>query len=353
MKAQEAMPAWEMPEDPISERAAELFANRRFGPWTDEDEAALDAWLAESALNRVAWLRVRTVATCADEIGALHDFRANASRHHRDEESGAFRGIRKFVFPAALAASLALLAAGGIPLARYLMRPVEHTYSTDVGGQTLLKFADGTQIELNTSTTVRYRMTTAERTVWLERGEAWFHVAHDAANPFSVIIGNHRVTDLGTEFLIRRNPAQVPGQVEVAVLSGRASLSTEGVPSEASLKAGDDAIATQSSLSITRKTAQELADELAWQRGVLVFRNARLADVVGEFNRYNTTKLVIGDPSIGDLRLSAELQSNDYIAFLNLAEMRLNLRAEREGQDIVISRAAGKSKKAARNKRGL
>ena len=46
------------------------------------------------------------------------------------------------------------------------------------------------------------------------------------------------------------------------------------------LKPGDDALATPVSLTVTRKTPQELANALAWRRGMLVFRNTRLADVV-------------------------------------------------------------------------
>lgn len=349
MKLHNMAGAWDDADDEISEIAAALFAKRRFGDWTDDDEFHLEAWLNAAALHRVAWLRVSAIAACTDDLSVMHDFRTRTPGAERTDRNGAFPIVRRFIVPVAIAASVALITAIGIPLVQYLMRPVDHTYSTDVGGQTLLKFSDGTQIELNTNTTVRYRMTTVERTVWLENGEAWFHVAHNAANPFSVIVGRHRVTDIGTEFLVRRNERDT----EVAVLSGRASLSTDGAQSEATLKSGDDAVATQTSLSITRRTPQELADELAWQRGVLVFRNARLADVVTEFNRYNTTKLVIADPKIADMRFSAELRTDDFQAFLKLAELRLNLRADRVGSEIIISHSVEKSKKAAHAKRSI
>ena len=44
----------------------------------------------------------------------------------------------------------------------------------------LVSFADGTRIELNTDTVLRARMTTSERTVWLDQGEAYFQVKHDS-----------------------------------------------------------------------------------------------------------------------------------------------------------------------------
>jgi transmembrane sensor len=320
---------WEEEEDAVSERAADFFARRRCGDWSDTDQAELDAWLAESVLHEAAYLRVEGIAARADQLAA---FRALKLRRAAAVGNGRFRH-RWFALPLLAAASVALAAMFGGRFAASLMQPPDRSFSTDVGGRTFLSFSDHTQIELNTDTVLRFRMTTAERTVWLEKGEAWFHVAHDAAHPFAVIAGRHRITDLGTEFFVRRGS----DGVEVALLNGRAALSTEGAQT-ATLTPGDDAVATPSSVSVARKTQQELADELAWRRGMLVFRKTKLADVVREFNRYNTTRLVISDPSIADEPFTADLKTDDFGAFLNLAQTVLNLRAVREGNDILISR---------------
>jgi transmembrane sensor len=319
---------WEE-DDAVSQRAADFFERRRFGGWSGTDQAEFDAWLAESILHEVAYLRVEGIAAHTDELAALH-----LRKFGRDAPGGNGEfPYRQFVLPLLAAASLALFAALGIPFVNSLMQSPDRIFSTDVGGRTLVKFADGTDIELNTDTAMRFRMTGEERTVWLEKGEAWFHVSHNAANPFNVIVGKHRVTDLGTEFAIRRDA----DDVEVALTSGRAMLNTEGTPATV-LTPGDDAVATPVSVSVTRKTPQQLADALAWRRGVLVFRNTRLADAVQEFNRYNQTKLVITDPSIAGVKFSAETKTNDYDGFLRLAQAVLNLRVDRVGNEIFISR---------------
>jgi transmembrane sensor len=331
--------------DAISERAGEFFERRRFGEWSDADQAELNAWLAESTLHRIAYLRLEGIAADTGRLVALRPFGSGRSA------PGGFGAIlrRGFIVPLLAAASIALAALWGDPFIASLLQPPDRVDSTDVGGRTLLSFADHTQIELNTNTAVRLRMTTAERTIWLEKGEAWFHVAHDAAHPFTVIVGKHRVTDLGTEFLIRRDTVAV----DVTLLNGRAALSTEGLQT-ATLGSGEEAIATPTALSVTRKTPQELADELAWRRGVLVFRHTRLADVVREFNRYNAVKLVIADPSIADLKIVANVKTDDYESFLQLAEDVFKLRVDREGSVILISREQrGETKKAAHLKRSL
>ncbi len=320
--------SWDL-HDANSERAAEFFERQRCGEWDDKDQAVLDAWLAESTLHHVAWLRVQGIAARADRLAALNALELKQA----GQSGGAKFPYRRFAFPLLAAASIALITPFAIPFVNSLLEPPVRSFSTDIGGRTLLRFVDGTEFELNTDTTVRYRMTNRERMVWLDKGEAWFHVSHNPANPFVLIAGKHQVTDLGTEFLVRRTP----GRMEVALLNGRASLSTDGTQT-AMLRPGDDAIASSLSVMVTRKAPQDLADELAWRRGVLVFRSTRLADVVREVNRYNTTKLVIADPSIENLKFTGEIATGDFEDFLSLAQTALNLHVDRRGNDILISR---------------
>jgi transmembrane sensor len=321
----------------IEVRAADFLQRRRLLRWTDADRAELDAWLDEATSHRVAYLRLEESEALIERVSDLRPVdldRLTAKRH------------RGFILPfLAIAASLGLIAMLGLAAERYFLQPVDRTYATEVGGRALLRFADRTQIELNTDTVVRYRMTTQERTVWLDKGEAWFRVSHDAKNPFTVIVGNHRVTDLGTEFLVRSDP----GRLEVALLKGRAQLSTVGDrPQFATLVSGDEAVATPVSLSFARKTPQQLADELAWQRGVLVFRQTRLADAVNEVNRYSRIKLVIDDPAVAGTTIGGEFDSNSLDGFLQAMQTVLRLRVVREGNEILISRVAEKTKRAAR-----
>ena len=331
-------------DDPVALRAAEFFERRRFGAWSLFDQAELDAWLAQSLWHRAAYLRVEGIAARAQELAALRPLEPGLVG------PGRVRTIKvlRYAVPLLAAASIVLAAALALPVLEHWLQPPDRVYSTDVGGRTLLSFADRTQIELNTDTVARLRMTTRERTVWLEKGEAWFHVAHNAARPFTVIVGKHRVTDIGTEFVVRRGGEGL----EVALLNGRAMLTTEGAPG-ASLKPGDDAMANAASLSIVRKTPQELADALSWRRGVLVFRGTPLAEVVRQFNRYNTTKLVIADPTIASEPFSADLRTDDFDSFLRLAQAALNLRSVRVGNEILISREPGTATaKAGHIKRG-
>src|ERR1700724_1682824 len=76
------------------------------------------------------------------------------------------------------------------------------TYTTGIGEQRIVRLDDGTRLSLNSGTRVRIAYDDSERRVELESGEAYFEVAHNPARPFIVTAANHRVTALGTVFVV-------------------------------------------------------------------------------------------------------------------------------------------------------
>lgn len=322
--------------DALEARAADFLQRKRFWDWGEQDQAELDAWLAESLAHRVAYLRLEAGASSIERLVALRPPRLPL---RVTEARSSPRIPRTFL---ATAASL-VLSLVGVVAWRYLDQPADRTFATEVGGRATLKFADGTVMELNTDTAVRYRITTGERIVWLDHGEAYFTVAHDAARPFTVNVAGRQITDLGTEFLVHDES----DNLELALLKGRAQLSASGSNTRATvLSPGEVAMATPASLTVSKKTPQQLSDELAWKRGVLVFRNTTLAEAAREFNRYNTTKLVVSDPEVARLKIGGEFKINNVDDFLRLAQAVLGVSVDRSGSEIRIAREKSASKPA-------
>jgi transmembrane sensor len=249
-------------------------------------------------------------------------------------------GVRRWNFRSlfgSFAAALIVAAGVGIAGSLYLLRPVEKIYSTTLGGHQTVMLADGSKIELNTDTTLRTIISGRRRMVWLDRGEAFFQIAHSTEHPFAVVVGDHRVTVLGTKFLVRRDTSHL----EVAVVEGRVRFDpSDGQPSPQSalLESGDVVVAPASATLVVRKTAQELTEELGWRRGVLVFDNTPLAEVAVEFNRYNHEQLIVADPSAQRMKIDGTFHANDVVAFTRLAQTVLGLHVENRGDQAVISR---------------
>ncbi len=166
-------------------------------------------------------------------------------------------------------------------------RPKESAYTTPIGGHEIVSLADGSQIELNTDTVVRTDVSPDHRFASIEKGEAYFQIAHDAKHPFVVAAGNRRITVLGTKFFVR----QSADRLEVGLIDGRIwfdANNRELQPQAMLLAPGDIAIATPTSVFLKRASEQQLTSELGWRKGVLIFDNTALASAAAEFNRYNT-----------------------------------------------------------------
>lgn len=292
------------------------------------DQVALDAWFAEALEHRVAYWRLKAAWNRADRLVALRGAASNATPNR----------VTTFLpLMLRIAAAFAVFAVAGVFGISQLPRPRERIYTTPIGGREIVRFADGSQVELNTDTVLRARITTDQRVIWLEKGEAYFKVKHDSLHPLIVMAGTHRVTDLGTQFLVRRDPSRL----EVAVVEGRVwfdAPDSKSAQSSLPLSRGQVAVASVHDVSVTRKSMLELSNELGWRRGVLVFRDITLRDAAAEFNRYNREKLAIADPATGYIKIGGIFQATNVGAFIEVAEDVLGLRVEKRGSQFVISR---------------
>jgi len=304
-----------------------VIARRAGEAWNADDQARLDSWLDQSTAHRVAFWRADQAWNRTFRVAALKGAPPAFSSRNL---AGMFP-----VMALRVAASLVVIAGLGAAGA-YLMRGPEYaTYRTPIGGRETLRLSDGSQIELNTNTVLRFSRRAGQREVILDRGEAYFQVKHDAAHPFVVLADGRRITDIGTKFLVRGES----GRLEVALLEGRVLLSApHGIDApSADLTAGTVAIATASDTSITKRPLQSLRDALSWRDGMLVFHHTTLAAACAEFNRYNSTRLIAG-PEAATLTIDGTFRANDVEAFTETAEDVLRLHATREDGKTILSR---------------
>lgn len=313
----------------IHARAVEWLLERRDNEdWSADDQAKLDAWLAQSPAHLLAYWRAEDGWKRTELLAAVRPLK---------REPGP-EAARKFAWQklVQMAAAVAIVAAGSVAGYLRIWGAHERIFSTPIGGYEAIALSDGSRIELNTNTVLRTRMDGKQRTITLDKGEAFFEVKHDATHPFVVVVGDHRVTDLGTKFTVRRETSGM----EVTLLEGRVRLGkADGKSQLALLEPGDRAVATAESLSVTKRPARDLETDLSWRRGVLIFRHTALAEAAAELNRYNHTKIVIGDAQAARLTMTGAFPANDIAAFTVTAHEVFGLRVDNRGDEIVITRA--------------
>lgn len=312
------------------QRAAEWLMRREEPEWSPADDAALKNWLEQSFAHKAAFWRLDHGWRQADRIGALG---LEAPETLRSPF------WKKHWLPLATAASLAgVLVMSGLEFERPVPAPAAPAvpFSTRVGGRRTIPLVDGSRVELNTATVVRASVDDKHRDVWLDRGEAYFEVAHLPGHPFVVHAGNRTVTVLGTKFSVRRDG----DKVTVSVIEGRVRIDDADQPNEvptAIITAGDVAVSQGSSTLLSEQSQERVAEDLAWRDGILNFEHTSLADAAAEFNRYNSKQIVIEDGETGQIRIGGTFQASNVDAFVRLLHDAYGLRIETTSNQIKLS----------------
>lgn len=312
----------------INVRATEFLERREFDTWSEQDQAELDAWLSQSKAHCAAFWRLEAAWERTHRLAALKPERVAIGRS-AERTQNAPPWLR-------MAAGAAAIGIVGVIAGLAMMWPRDAVYETPVGGRERVTLADGSQIELNTDTVLRARITAQSRSATLVRGEAYFRIRHDADHPFVVTAGARRITDLGTTFTVRNDA----GEVRVALFEGKARFESaeDAQGKHIMLTPGDQVIATAEHVELSHDKPQVLATDLGWRRGVVIFKRTTLAEVAAEFNRYNEIKLVIADPQTARLTVGGTFPANNVELFGRMASAILGLNVSRRGKDIVIAR---------------
>jgi len=310
-----------MSREQIEADAARWLLRQEEPGWSEADQQALDVWVDASAAHKAAYWRLEHGWRKADRLAA-----------RPAEMPKSRRPLARFWQPGVLAASL--LAAVAVTGWFVVDGAPRRTYTTEVGGHETVPLPDGTRLELNTDTRLRSEVTDTSRQVWLERGEAYFEVAHDPSRPFVIYAGQRKVTVLGTKFSVRREG----DQVQVSVVEGKVrvdDLDTAG-PAPAILTPGHVAVAKGTETLVAPKTVAKVESELSWRHGVLTFDQYTVARAAAEFNRYNRRKIVVTDAAAGSIRIGGTFRSENIDGFVELLEEGYGLKIESGADEVKI-----------------
>lgn len=221
------------------------------------------------------------------------------------------------------AASLATLFAAALLL---WVKELPNRYRTGLGEQRSVVLDDGSIVNLNTSSQIEVDYGEQRRLIRLVSGEALFNVAHDAARPFDVAVGDIIVRAVGTQFNVdlradRTTVTVVEGTVRVSRTSDGAP--TESPGSSVRLEGSfDELVVAAQRIVVTHagvgppESVRNIAPVTAWTQRQLVFENRPLSEVAAEFNRYNRRPILIESAALRRQQVTGVFQANDSASFL-------------------------------------
>jgi transmembrane sensor len=194
-----------------------------------------------------------------------------------------------------LAASILLILGGtGWFALRYARN---RAFDTAVGQQQREILSDGSHLDLAPDSRVSVRFTLTRRDVRLERGQAYFAVAHSAMRPFIVHADGLTVTAMGTAFDVRTGES---GAV-VTVSEGRVNVASDAEPQGGAANAAAETIHAGIGQRVTfsrpahRLSVAAVDPEAAesWRDGILQFVGDPLEEVADEVNLYSARNITV------------------------------------------------------------
>jgi ferric-dicitrate binding protein FerR (iron transport regulator) len=238
-------------------------------------------------------------------------------------------GIKKYWYLAIAAILIIALTFGFLNLKSFFVKPNQlNIVSTQNGSKSKIQMPDGTQVCLNSGSTLTYddSFGVDQREVNLV-GEAFFDVAHDAKRPFIIHTENLTLKVLGTAFNVKAYH-NAPNS-EATLIRGSLEVSFPSRPQEKIVLKPNEKI------SISNKNSQNLKqlpkqseknlvnlplialtqvepisfdnqtiEEIAWKENQLIFRSRNFEDLTLELERWYNLKIEIKNNNIKDKKFT-------------------------------------------------
>ncbi|WP_304064267.1 FecR family protein [Pedobacter glucosidilyticus] len=211
--------------------------------------------------------------------------------------------------------------------------------STPRGGQYQLTLADGTQVWLNASSSIKFPtvFTGAERKVEIT-GEAYFEVAKNIHKPFKVVSAHQVIEVLGTHFNINTyddESADKTTLLEGSVRVHKLNMQGKEENISAVLKPGQQAVLANNAKSFKVSAADEEA-AIAWKNGYFKFNRDNIQTIMRQVSRWYNVDVEYRGKISEDLFVGKINRSENVTEVLRILELS-KINTTIKGNKIIIT----------------
>jgi len=332
----------------IIKQAAAWHARLAADDVTSQDWRDLEAWLEQDPAHRDTFESLERMSGALRSLGddpmlqALHDSAPDIASVSEDAKIVRLRpgkARRAWALqPRQMALAAGVLVALIVPLLYFMgseQVPESTNYETAVAERKAIDLEDGSSLALNADSSISVTLTDDERQVALWSGDLYLDVAAEPDRPFTVSVGDHRVTVTGTSFDVRYrdDPARVTvheGLVRVAI-----AIDDPGSGHEVELRSGQQLILAAGAVPIDL-SEYELSKTAGWRDGWLHFENSTLVEVVKELEPYLDKPIVLTSRKVAELKVGGSFNVDEVDSMLTALETLLPIQVIRESDRILI-----------------
>jgi transmembrane sensor len=283
-----------------------------------EDDAVLREAPPAAAAEVQAMLDDRALSDAMAQLPRLSDadIRAMRTRRRTAIGTGGLLGIA------------AILGIGGWQAGWYrAAAPAPLHYETARGQMLDVTLADGSSVHLNGATSLDVTLEDHRRSVTIQRGEAYFDVAHLPDRPFTVHAGGAATQVLGTAF----NIDMAAGGVRLAVYRGKVRFGDAAaaviVPAGWRTRFADGRAQAPTRFDAAQKD---------WRDGWLDIDAMPLGDLVDALNRRGGPLIAPPPPSLRGLAVSGRFRLDSPQALLDAMGLAYGFRTMRTGTQLRL-----------------
>jgi transmembrane sensor len=207
------------------------------------------------------------------------------------------------------------------------------TYQTNAGQTRQITLADGTRIQLNAASKLTVSLGRDARRVQMADAEAVFDVAHDAARPFLIAVGDRQVRVVGTEFNLRHRADHVALTVRRGVVEVRPADAPQARPTRVGI--GQVLTYVEGQPGSILKVSDPDAT-FAWTSGQLIYRDQPLSEVAADLSRRFAVPVRTADPHTASLRFSGVLVTDSEADVLRRLQAFVPIRVEQAAGGVIL-----------------
>lgn len=308
---------------------------------------ALEAWRKMSGFNenifeelQSEWLLIHDEEKTYPDKNVV--WKRINDQIHRNEKVISI-GSKSFVWKVVgIAASIALLI--GIGSTFIIQKNIQTRYQSEQitvisapsGQKTHLTLPDGTQVWLNSNSSISYsaNFNNLLREINLE-GEAFFDVAKDREKEFIVKTGDIKVTVLGTAFDVMAYPDEE--EIKVSLLRGKVALSGKSDIYFGELHPNQLAVISKKDMKYALYDNRDAETFSSWTQNRLIFYNAGIQEVIAKLERWYGVKINLVNPDVNQ-KYSFSVKTESLHEILNLFNKVTPVNYVIEGEEVTIIR---------------
>lgn len=202
------------------------------------------------------------------------------------------------------------------------------------GGEYTLALSDGTIVNLNSGTSLKYpvQFTGNTRTVEVS-GEAYFEVAADAEHPFIVETPGLNVKVLGTGFNVMAYPDDA--ESAVTLVHGKVGVQTD---KQQVILQPDEQYVCQLATQLGTVRKVDVAQYIAWKEGILNFDQMPLDELTHRLSRWYDVDFFFSSEQLKKLKFSGAFKKyNDLQYVLNIIEEITDVQFVMNNRTVIVN----------------